>query len=52
MAILTTAIRTVTTGQTSTAAAVYTLDGRRITPSTESLPKGIYIVGGKKYISK
>jgi len=52
MAIPTTAIRTVTTGQTSTAAAVYTLDGRRIAPSTESLPKGIYIVGGKKYISR
>ncbi len=50
--ILTTAIRTVTAGQTSAPAAVYTLDGRRIGTSTGSQPNGIYIVRGKKYISK
>jgi len=50
--IVATAIQSVTADRTATSAAVYSLDGRRIGTSTEKLPKGIYIVGGKKYISK
>lgn len=50
--IVVNAILSVTAGRTSASAAVYTIDGRRIGASTESLPKGIYIIGGKKYISQ
>ena len=45
-------ISIVTSDRNVPADAVYSIDGRRIGASTESLPNGIYIVGGKKYISK
>ncbi|MBR1415219.1 MAG: hypothetical protein IJ570_05075 [Prevotella sp.] len=45
-------ISVVTSDRNVPADAVYSIDGRRIGTSTESLPNGIYIVGGKKYISK
>ncbi len=32
--------------------AIYTLDGRKVTSSHQTLPKGVYIKGGKKYIIK
>ncbi len=42
---------TVTAGGEGTAdKKVYTLDGRYVGNSTSSLPKGIYIVGGKKVV--
>lgn len=36
----------------SDAHAVYTLDGRRVNRSAGSLPRGIYIIGGKKIMVK
>lgn len=45
-------IQSVTSDRNVPADAVYSIDGRRIGTSTESLPNGVYIVGGKKYISK
>jgi hypothetical protein len=32
--------------------AIYTLDGRKVTSSHQTLPKGVYIKGGQKYIIK
>lgn len=37
---------------TTTGSAVYNLQGVRVSDSTESLPKGIYIRGGKKFVVK
>jgi len=45
-----TAIKTVNSGKHQ-ADAIYTLDGRRVDVSNDSLlPRGIYIIGGKKVI--
>jgi len=33
-------------------AAIYTLQGVRLNAPVETLPKGIYIVGGKKVVIK
>ena len=37
-------------GATDTDAAIYTLDGRRVSGKADELSRGIYIVGGKKVI--
>ena len=37
-------------GAADTDAAIYTLDGRRVSSKADELPRGIYIVGGKKVI--
>lgn len=37
-------------GAAGTDAAIYTLDGRRVSGKADELPRGIYIVGGKKVI--
>ena len=36
----------------ATTLRVYTIDGKYLGNSTNNLPKGIYIVNGKKYIIK
>lgn len=37
-------------GAADTDTAIYTLDGRRVSGKADELPRGIYIVGGKKVI--
>lgn len=36
----------------SAAQGVYTLDGRKVSDSLQGLPKGIYVVNGKKFVVK
>lgn len=48
----TTGIDSVTTDTTSAPAAIYTLAGVRVNSTADRLPKGIYIVNGKKVIVK
>ena len=45
-------IQSVTSDRNPAADAVYSIDGRRIGTPVESLPRGIYIIGGKKHIAK
>ena len=47
-----TGINTPATATTTTQQSIYTLSGVRLSNDLNNLPKGIYIVNGKKYIVK
>ena len=45
-----TGIETITTTKQEQDPAIYDLNGRKICSSLDNLPKGIYIIGGKKVV--
>lgn len=47
-----TGISDISTKQPEASQTAYTIDGRCVNTSTESLPKGLYIIGGKKIVVK